>query len=492
MNELSLYVETFNSTIYDMWNDTEYYDTNLEDLCYKKALHCYINSGSLGVIDRRKLLYNYLKGMMATGSNLDILDKMKNKLSVNYDYINNIIMNVANTYVNVVERDIDDVMLEKLLSDIDINDLIDKCHKIATMTGEVLVRPYIQNGIYKFHVYTPEYYRVEENEGMLSKVTLVVPTLYDVKVEITSINDIKHPLQYHKHIWTDDLFQVQKQNQITSKPNNYGFIPFVRLRLNNFDSYDYIDRSGGGYELLQTQLRLNSMDLLMSENEVYGTLGFWLFKNIPNLEEITLGAGRGIQIQHEDANQPEPTVSFLSAEKNFDLLNEHQKSYVEQKQKLAGMPTASANSNISGKAIELDRAQLNDMRKINYRVLKHFDIDLVNMLCRVSTIDGLPFNEPKVYSIRYQQTQIIDKAEEFDYNKKLYDAGLISIYDLMRSVGHTGSDKEIEEILLNIKEVNDGRISNGEIPIGERESGEADSANTERLEGDKVDVEGTN
>jgi hypothetical protein len=476
-----IYTEAFRSWVYEVWGDTDYYYTSFNDLCYKKALNCYVNDGEDGVRDRMNLLFEFLKKWISSKTTNDLLNKHKHNLPVDNDFILKYINNVCQIYSNPVEREIEDESLLQLLKDCDIDDVIDKCHKLSKIVDRVAVYPFMQDDKLQFYIITPEYYRTEWENNKLVKMTYLIPFIDDAPVEISNINHIKHKVQYKQYIWTNENLEIKTKDSSKIEKNKYGFIPFVELRLTGYNTYDMHDRSGGGYSLLLDQLRLNTMELMSMENEIYGTLGFWIFKNIKNIDKdgVELGAGRYIQIDHDDKDQPEPSIEFLTAEKHFDLLSEHIKQYTESKLKLKGMPRSLINDNreMSGRAIELDRIELTELRKQDKRVLKRFDIELVNMICKIRTKDGYLTKEPKEYNIKYSDNiEIPDKKEQFEYLNNLLELGIISIIDFTKEIREIGSDVDVEDLLIKNREINERFISKS-VGAGESEQASTNATN---------------
>jgi hypothetical protein len=211
---------------------------------------------------------------------------------------------------------------------------------------------------------------------------------------------------------------------------------------------------------------------MTQENEIYGTLGFWFFKNM-DLDKgttIDLGAGRVLIKDQLDVNEPEPDIRFITAERNFDLLSEHSKNFILQKSKLKGMPSAilQDTKEMSGRAIELDRIELNEKRRLDKQKLQRFDNELVRMICIVRSADGFPINTPDKFKIIYSDNlEIVDKTEMLDYYIKLMDLGIYSIIDVMKAMGFENNENKLKQILKTNKGINDEYRSGNKQPIQE-------------------------
>lgn len=455
-----IYEVAFNKWVNDVWGWTPEYQIHKKDIAFRKSLNCFVNSGFDGVEDRKELMFAFLKNWLSSESEEDLLMRLRDDLPTNNEYISKVLKNICQLYNLPVTRSIEDDNLNKLLDDIDVNDVLDKSHKIAKLTGEIAVTCWVVDSELQFKTITPEWYRVKRDlQGRMIEFSHIVPRIDNQEVEISKYTGKNTALiEWTLVRWTEtEKITEYEGGRVEREPNEYKRIPFVVLKVNDFNTYDLYDRDGGLYDMVLEQLRLNSIEFVMQENELYGTIGVWVLTNTQFKDKVNLGAGRAIMLEHKSIDQPPPDVRFQTAESNYDLLGEHKQGLTNRMLKMKGLPTSitSETKEMSGRAIELDRIELEEIRRLDSKTLAKFDNDLVNLIVDVYNIYLGTIKNPPKYAVRFSDlNKIEDPAEYIAYQKELLNLNAISIFDFMRNTGVEGSDDELNELLLKNKEIN--------------------------------------
>ena len=472
-----IYEVAFNSWVADVWKSFPEYRIYKNDLAFRKALNCFINSGEDGIDDRKELMYAFLKNWLSHESAEDLLMRLREDLPTNNEYITKVLKNICQLYNLPVKRNFDNDKLQELLNDIDVNDVLDKAHKTAKLTGKIAATCWVVDGELEFKLITPEWYIIKRDlQGRMTEFSYISAKYNNQEVEISNIKNIKHELQWCLIRYTEtERITEYADGTREVEPNEYKRIPFVELRLNDFNTYDMYDREGGMYDMVLEQLRLNAIEFVMQENELYGTIGVWVLTNTGFKDKVNLGAGRAILLEHKSIDIPPPDVRFQTAESNYDLLGEHKQGLTNRMLKMKGLPTSitSESKEMSGRAIELDRIELEEIRRLDSKAMSKFDNQLISLICDVYNIYIGSIQKPEKYNVRYSDlNKIADAKEYIELQNELLSKDVISIYDYMRNNGLEGSDEELQVILELNRDIN-GNVKRIDEPAAESASGDA-------------------
>ena len=402
-------------------------------------------------------MYEALSSYYSIEDNEDTLNIAKSRIPTSKDVVDKVLNNLCAIYSQGIDRNIDNELFERI--DYKLQDV----HKTALFTGSCLVRPYfISKDEIEFDLYsfTPDMYRTVYKDFELNEVWIVKPTQGENEVEISTTNDVKHPLEYNFRVWekrADGIYKVTRDNRgglIEEEKSRYDFIPFIELKTET-TNYHYSD--GGLYSLLELQANLNERDYVIQNNIFDSGLAFNIGINLglkDGEQDIKLSRRRLHTIENVRDTQALPEVMFNSAQFLGLELRDERTQFLREKILMFGLPANLVNPDgtlQSGIAMAVERSELFEFREQQLGIIKNFDYKLFKLIEKVANKDGVKVDF-KDYSFSTARNEVIkDKKEDWDYDLQLYDKGLITIEQLAER-----HDIEItqEQINQNLKDKN--------------------------------------
>jgi len=531
----SYYEFAYKDSLFATWQYTPF-KLDIAEMSYQKAMAVFGQTGQTAEEARRELLYQYLKySNFSSTKQDDVIKSMFPTLPTSNSFVNRIIKNIANIYINMPLRSYEGngtELLEETLTEASYNSTMLNTYRKAKLNGECLVRPRIRRGKLTYQILTPESYRVTKDEhGNIleywrpyyeyvvslsgvseSKLRFEVWTLEEFKIldgEDEHLKPIKFT-QKTQRIDTTTNGIIETENEYTSFPNpykDYKGNPIIPIAILNFSQNDDdgTEESKDNYELVKTQLESNLMDFITKENYIYNSIGFWVMMNIDmENSNIPIGNSRGIVMQGVqepvEGGNAMPSIEHVTADGVYNELIEANKTVLTQRMRDAGLPESMVSQNpgiaASGAAMQIDWRELIETRKEDYGVLKRFENELINLTAMflnfdsASTLKG-KFKSEIIVTIDYVEQSFNDWAEKKESNDYKRRNGLITVKEYVEQMAGVDTilddDEAIEYMNNNINKF-EGVKSNdsegtGTETIGFDESDTKQTINAEQSEG---------
>lgn len=433
---MEIYETVFNGELSTVWAGTPFFE-ELPVLSYARACGVFLEDGHYGNEWRRELMFEACKPLFASDDVNDLIVKAKDRIPNDNQLVKRIINNLCLTYSQGATRELGRNASE-IISDEDLNYYLEQADKISFLTGSCLIRPYFYKDELRFFLFKPDSYRCKYDEyGEITEVWLT-----------KNGNKSNYNIERYIERWTPEIIYKDKEEV----ENPYGFLPFIELKANDFDA-DFNYNDNGNWELCELQIFSNILDLVVMENSILGSVGVWLGNNLKTRESnIKLSPAKMI-LAEADSLEEAPKLEYVSADMTADIIQELKASWVKDKLKDYGLPSSVLDEGgvLSGTAMQADRLELLEQRKRRINLLKKFDKELIELISQVAEIDGYDF-EPDHTIVFNDLENINDPIEELDVLEKKYQLGLISKIDMLRALGHTGTDKELNQKLREINE----------------------------------------
>jgi hypothetical protein len=456
----SVYYKAYEDFATEIWSGL--FDTEIEDTCFSFALDFFSRGGSFGANKRRELQVAYMDGLYSTKKQVDILKRAEHIVPTENFMIEKILANLCNIYSQPVsrkwtnggERQID------LLSKIQYDDVLNTIHKRAKFNGNMLVFVGWDGEKIKIQDFGNGWYKWKnkgtQEEPIWELWVAIVEEKSQNKIAY-DVRDIHNGREWFYHVWSNESYKlVNKQKQVIKEiPNKYKVIPFVEVDFPGLNKYDYYDNSGGMWGLLEAQLQVNMLQFASLTNAQYSATSILWLDNIQLEDESSFGLGK-ILITKTDVDDPDKQIEFVNAVGNFTELDDYRNNLIKATYKNYGMPSAMVNEGgvMSGEALKIDRIELEEQRKNDIKIMEYYEKEISKLIDIISAREGNAYNLGE-YSITYNELEVIgDPEKNYNLSKVKFNDNVISIYDHLRDIGYIGEDFELEEILKQIKEVN--------------------------------------
>lgn len=467
INSDEIYQQVFERDLSLIWGRTKFAN-EIEELCYARATAIFLKTGHWSNYWRRRLMYHAVQPFFSTNESDDFVNKAFSRLPNDNQLVRRMVNNLCLTYSTEPNRELGDKAREQV-EKANINKVLMQADQISYLCGSCLIRPFFKDGLLDFHLYTPDNYRIDYDEyGEIKEVWLS-------KAEPNTDNKY---LAIDLEVWLPDKVVTKKTTKIQEQESNeYGFLPFVELKGSQDKTYH--NQSAGMWELCELQINANMLELAILENSILASVGIWHGDNIKFRGKNLKISPSKILITETDSAESPATLQYISAELNSEELQSIKAQYVKDKLKDYGLPSSIIDEGgvLSGAAMEADRIELNEQRRRRLIEIEDFDAKLFQLIKRIADIDNVPFEEQ--HSIAFKPVDVvIDPLDKIEVLKEKYALGLISKIDMLRELGHKGTN---EDLLNYLEEVNDTRNR-------EQSSVEA-TPETEGLEDARTDAE---
>lgn len=436
VNTEEIYQEAFEREIQTVWLGSPF-DEEIPVMAYARGCGVFLEDGHYGNTARRDLMFYACQPFFSSDDVNDLLIKARKRIPNDNQLVKRIVDNLCLTYSKGAVRELGNNARD-IISDDELNYYLEQADKISFLTGSCLIRPYYYQDKLKFFLYKPDSYRCKYNEyGEITEVWLA-------KNGKKTTKSIERFLE----TWTNETITTDG----VESENRYGFLPFIELKENDFDSdFNYTDT--GNWELCELQIYSNVIDLVLLENSIMGSAGVWLGQNLKNRTGSFKISPSKIIVTEIDSMSEESKLEYVSAEITTDIIQEFKASWVKDKLKDYGLPSSVIDEGgvLSGTAMEADRIELLERRRKRINLLTKFDKSLIELISRISEVDG--YNFETKHSVRFNDLEVVnDPLENLEVLEKKYQLGLISKIDMLREFGEKGTNEELNEKLREINE----------------------------------------
>lgn len=416
-NKRPFYADAFENESFIIWKETEF-KHQIVDIAHKRTMSCFLRNNPEAEYDRRELLYAMLKPVFSHDDKEDTLIKYYSILPTDNLYIRRIIRNLCIIYNEAPDREINGEAQNEfinLLNDRYLNNTLQKTYRVAKLTGECIVRPYINNGLLKWSYFLPDVYRVKEDRYGNPE---------EIWIAFEEFEDAKPVIKFH--VWTADEYSVRNAKGKPIKftdpdgkeailiKHGYGGLPFERLEM---------DENENLYDLVRAQLECNALDLYNLQNITFNAFSVWVLTSFPELgKNFKLSPNRVITAKAEHPEAPVPEVSTVAPTAFFSEIDEYKQDKMKRVMKNLGLPTSLVDDNPglaqSGVAMKMDRKELDEIRREDIYVLEDFESRLINATARILNYDNrsnekLKPKYPVEISITYQEPELFTEPRDF-------------------------------------------------------------------------------
>lgn len=454
-NETTIYEQAFDGESGAIWLGTKF-ENELAELSYYRALTCWIRNNDEGERDRRRLLYSYLSDVFSTKNADDTLNKMFSTLPSDNTYITRALRNLCILYNEAPSRyyeglsETQELALNGYITECNYNKVMQDAYRICKLMNRVLIRPYKINGVLKLKIYTPDLYRAAYDDyGNITEVWIPRQERYldGGRYKNRTIYDVWDGNRYRKLDYHGSplVFVYNNQKYTELIFNKYTAPPFYEMSLDS-DADVY---GGGLWELVKAQLEANLWDLLIKENAIYNGFSVWMLVNLGRDNDNKLSPGRMFRVDgvtDTEGGKIPPYIETISPNQQYTEMNEMKTERVKALLRNIGLPSSVIEGrDVSGVAMLVDRAELNEIRKEDLSILKQHEIGLHRQIIQVLNVE---FKESLPVDIKFtvdyiEPTIYREPKDEYEYYKSLYDSGYMDIKTFLYKI--TGDESIITE-----------------------------------------------
>jgi len=462
----SYYENAFTVALNTIWGATEFKE-EIKNLSYYRTLSCMLRDSEVGETARRDLLKAYMEPNFGTETN-DTLNILYPILPSDNSYVKRAVKNLCQVYNEKPNREIvgaNEETLADIYNTIQFDYNLNKIHRILKLTNEIAITLRFINGIPKLHFITPDNYRLKLDD---------FGNPYEMWVPYTKIIN-KQPKQFYK-VWTfdkykilDDKLQQVKFNyngkEFIEIPNPLGELPYSILSLDG-DKDEQLEVYGGGlYELVKAQIQCNKLDFMVTENLDYNGFALWVMTNW-DLKKSNIKLKPGAILVAEGINQNDgiypPSVETASPQSQYLDIEDLKSIKMKKVLKNLGLPTSLVEDNPglaqSGVALQIDRMELNELRKEDIIKLRTIEDELIRKITKILNNDIASPYKGKFKGDYYTEIDYIEPSiflepeKEFEHQRTLFEYGIISPSQFLNRVLSNDTITDDEEAIKKIKE----------------------------------------
>lgn len=439
--------DAFNPDYSSIWKSSpiKFDYEEIYDLSYYRALGCFYNEDTQSLIDRRELLYNYLKADFNANNMESAINRYRSRLPIT-SLMNRILKNTCTLYNSepnriFTENENLNNTINSYYSNYSIDSKFQDIHRQARLYGTLAVRPMWVNGNLKIQVLTPDRFRVITNENDITKVEkLVYPIGTDNYSKIKFV------------VWTADEFQVYKDGKLeTSEPNIYGEIPFAFIRFgysNNFFT-------NGMFDNIEQQIYINKVRFLQQLGVTFQMNPIILAINMRNGNKpVTVTPDKVLTYDEVTEDVVMPHLDPVELNPQYSMAEEYISFLERRLLRNNGIPSSDIDGTdvVSGISRAIQRQELIEQRQSDMVVMRKFELDFINILALITEKDPLlplEFGELS-FSIDYDEERLflepdVERANDFERMK----SGLIDPLNYITKWGdfdtNVNEDKIIKE-----------------------------------------------
>jgi hypothetical protein len=309
--------------------------------------------------------------------------------------------------------------------------------------------------------WTPDSFRVLVNSiGELEKVAIATTATYGEGNKRETQNVIK--------IWTSETFRVRGSNGdvLEEVDNEYGFLPFVLMRLEDGDLYD-----GGATDLVEGNLYVNYLKLLENTDATFAAVNVFIHRNLglSNAERVGMREAFGLSGVRKDEGLESPSAEFVSGNPNSQILREliiAEERSISMRAGMAAFMLSDSPTELSGKAMKIamsegiearqDDASAMEMNERANYVMSAYVLNWHRE--RGEDVAGIELpTDPEVFNVNFGELEFNDDPKaEFELDMMKAEKGIISIAAVARK---DNTDAESDQELLDIVAKNKADMS---------------------------------
>jgi len=442
------YVNAFRNVFTAIWGNTKF-SNEVENLSYFRAATCFLGTEEDDISDRRRLVYEYLSNDFSTELSTDTIVDLYNILPVEQS-LTRILRNLCTLYKQSPVREFSSDKSTEWYENAEVDAALRQAHVIAKLCNMAVVMPVVRDGNIEIDVLPPDLFRVATAPKDFKKVT-------ELWVPFSEINERGDEVRKFK-VWTDTEYIVcdADGNPITREPNIYGRIPALFLQFNKSRTDFY---GGVMWELLLATLDDNKLKFLADNDVVYSAFSVWIATNFGKYN-VKIAPNRLIKVDgaiNPDAGQlAPPTLENISGNASFLNIEELRDIRYKRALRKEGLPESliSSNPNLaaSGVAMEMDRAELVELRLSDELIMRRFEREFYKLFCLVANANlgaGLPTDG--VLSVNYVDLpKPHDETKAGEENEKNFRAGYIGAKAFLQTIIDADNIKDDKEAIQYI------------------------------------------
>jgi len=460
------YVDAFKTEFESLWAGTEFSrsDIDMNRMCYYRALNCYFGSEQADIIDRRNLMFYYLKNIYGIDRQTSTLNKHRSILPVD-SIVARTLKRVCKLYDQKPDRIFGNGTAQDIMADIYNDAKIDRIlmdgYLLAKLNGIVGMMPYFVNGELHIRTFTPDQFSIKQKEGSLFDVSEFWYPVYNMNEKA-----------FIFRVWTDEErieYKYEKNTYsagtaikiLSREPNPYGRIPVVFWRLGGGKGFF----SGGLFEMVETNIKINKLSWQADLQVDYNSSPTRLATNIPE-SEITGAVDEIIALKNvgkADYELAAPDLRYISPSPLFDAIDEYKRDRKFELQRDLGVPASliEGDSNPpSGISRLLEMQEPLEMKFEDLPASEKFEEQLADIIRIVSNIDNGTNIGELTFHIDYpDEALVIEPDVEYQMDKeKVKDLNMDALA-FLKKWGSINDGADINEA----KRIIDERRSNYEV-----------------------------
>lgn len=448
------HVNAFRDGFTAIWGSTPLAN-EVDNLSYFRALTCFLGTEEEDLRDRRKIVYEYLSNDFATALHTDTIVDLYNIIPIEQS-LTRIMRNLCTLYKQEPTREFSSETPTVWYEEAQINSAMKEAHHTAKLCNTALVMPVVRRGKMEIDVLPPDLFRV-----------ICDPKDYKQVIELwipySEVNKYGEEERFFK-VWTDYDYSKRdlNGNVIDFVPNPYGRIPAVILQFSGARTDFY---GGGMWELLLATLDDNKLKFLVDNDVVYSAFSVWIAQNFGK-SNVSIAPNRLIKVDsviNPDVGQlAPPTLESISGNASFLSIEELRDIRYKRALRKEGLPESMISGDpamaaASGIAMEIDRAELNELRVADEMVMRRFEREFYKLFAIVANKNlaaGLPIDGE--LSINYvDMPRYHEAAIAAESNEKNFRAGYIGAKEFLSTII---DDDSIADDKAAIKYINDNLI----------------------------------
>lgn len=453
INYLSYYENAFYADYDSVWRFSPFGNTtdDIKNMSYYRAIGCFYQDDEQSLIDRRELLFNYLKADFDTTKTDSALVRYRYRLPID-SAITRILRNICTAYSSEARRNFGKIndKLQEIYSESKIDAYLKDIYKQAKLYGLVAVRPIWVNNKLKLQVLTPDRFRVIANEKDPRQAEALVYPIYNAETQL-----------YEFHYWDSEFYRVLNNKKIIIKeePNKYGLIPFAFLRFGYSDG-DSLFYTSGMFQNIERQLLLNKVKFMQMLNLTFQGLPIAVSTNSDG-QLRTVTPDKVISIEGVDGSESTdlpPSLEFVSPPETYMTFEEFLKLRENKLLKDNGIPLSSieASGTInSGISRMIERQELLEMRQDDLPILREFEKTLAEIITISTCSDGQDVSiniDSLEFAVDFEEERLFLEPEvEREADKARAKEGLLHPINYFQKWGDFDNNITEQSLIKEIK-----------------------------------------
>lgn len=446
MQRLQQYFEdAFNSDYSSIWKSSpiKFDNEDIYELSYYRALGCFYKEDTQSLIDRRELLYSYLKADFNPNNTESAINRYRTRLPIS-SLINRVLKNTCSLYNSepnriFTENENLNNTINSYYSDYSIDSKFQDIHRQARLYGTLAVRPLWVNGELKIQVLTPDRFRVVTNENDFTKVEEL---LYPIGTE--NIGKVKFVS------WTDKELKIYRDGKVEStEPNIYGKIPFAFIRFGYSNSFF----TNGMFDNIEQQIYINKVRFLQQLGVTFQMNPILLAINMSRKNQpVVVTPDKVLTYDEVTEDVVMPHLDPVELNPQYSMAEEYISFLERRLLRNNGIPLSDIDGTdvVSGISRAIQRQELIEQRQSDMIIMRKFELDFANLLALITEKDPefpIIFGELQ-FSIDYDEERLflepdVERLNDFDRMK----SGLIDPLNYITKWGDFDANVNEEKII---------------------------------------------